>query len=394
MTKVFLVCSGLGRINRGYETFTQECFDALAGAPELNLTLFKGGGTAAEKQQVLWNLPRLHAPALRLGKILGKDGYLVEQMTFGIALLPHLLRQNPDVVYFSDISLGKMLWHWRRVSRTKFVLLFRNGGPMKPPYPLWDLTQQLVQVHQEAALAAGHPPHSQVLLPPGIAIAPELDTPTAENRAALHRTLGLPENRPLILSVGAVNKNLKRMDYVVREVAALPEPRPFLLMLGQEDEETPEIRTLASAALGPHGYEIRTVPSAEVKQYYQAADIFVLATRLEGFGRAYVEALSWGLPCLAHDSPLTRDIVGADGLLGDFEQPGMLTGLLTAALAEGYDIAARRRRHRNAFRRFSWQEIRPQYVAMFQRCAALRVYAAPLAFLVHAACLAGFDPAA
>jgi hypothetical protein len=31
------------------------------------------------------------------------------------------------------------------------------------------------------------------------------------------------------------------MDYVIREVASLPEPRPYLLLLGQETPDSPEI---------------------------------------------------------------------------------------------------------------------------------------------------------
>ena len=45
-TKVFLVCSGLGKINRGFESFTQECFVALSSVTKLEVTLFKGGGTS------------------------------------------------------------------------------------------------------------------------------------------------------------------------------------------------------------------------------------------------------------------------------------------------------------------------------------------------------------
>ncbi len=161
------------------------------------------------------------------------------------------------------------------------------------------------------------------------------------------------------------------MDYVIREVASLPEPRPFLVMLGQKDEETPEICDLATAQLSSTGYAVRTVPRAEVDRYYQAADVFVLASLHEGFGRVYVEALSWGLPCLVHDSALTRDLLGEHGLRADFTQPGALTALLASALSSGNDPAARRRRHSDAFNRFDWQKLRPQYLAMLQRCAAL-----------------------
>jgi 1,2-diacylglycerol 3-alpha-glucosyltransferase len=60
MIKVFLICSGLGRIDRGFKSFTQECFDALFGEPGLEVTLFKGGGIADASQVALRNLPAHH----------------------------------------------------------------------------------------------------------------------------------------------------------------------------------------------------------------------------------------------------------------------------------------------------------------------------------------------
>ncbi len=81
-TKVYLPCSGLGRIHRGYESFTQECFEALRGEPGLDLRLFKGGGTPGENETVLWNMPRASAPARWLGRLLRRDAYFVEQLTF------------------------------------------------------------------------------------------------------------------------------------------------------------------------------------------------------------------------------------------------------------------------------------------------------------------------
>ena len=42
MIKVFLVCPTLGRINRGIESFTRECFDSLSKVSSLDVTLFKG----------------------------------------------------------------------------------------------------------------------------------------------------------------------------------------------------------------------------------------------------------------------------------------------------------------------------------------------------------------
>ena len=370
MTKVFLLCSGLGRINRGYESFTQECFDALSDAPELDITLFKGGGPADHKQRVLWNLRRGGRFNDWLGRKIGKSSYWLEQITFTLSLLPYVARQKPDVIYFSDCNIGNLLWHWRRLTRQNYKLLLSNGGPLSPPFPRWDLVQQVAPLHLETALAAGQHPTKQSLLPYGIRMEPEIHALSVPERTALRQSLGLPEDRPVVLSVGIVNQSHKRMDYVVREVAALPTPRPYLVMLGQQDSETPQVRALAETMLGPEGYQIHTVPYAEVSRYYQAADAFVLASRLEGFGRVYLEAMSWGLPCLAHDSALTRYVLGSIGVLGDFEKPGSLATCLCEVLQNGYDLPARLQRHHAAFERFSWQRLRPQYVQMLTRCAA------------------------
>ncbi len=370
-TIVFLVCSGLGRINRGYESFTQECFDALAGEPALDLTLFKGGGLPGPRQMVLPNLPRTQPPAQKLGHLAGKSGYWAEQVTFALSLLPRIARRKHDVIYFSDTNVGNLLWHWRRLTRQKYALLFSNGGPMQPPYPRWDFVQQVAPTHLEAARAAGQPEEKQTLLPYGIQMETDLRVPAPGERDELRRSLGLPIGRAVVLTVGAVNKGHKRMDYVVREVAALPQPRPFLVLLGQPDEETPDVRALAQNLLGDAGYQIRTVPHQEISNYYQAADVFVLASLDEGFGRVFLEAMSRGLPCLAHDYPLTRFVLGSSGALADFTQAGSLTALLCDARQERRDVSQWQRRHQATLERFSWQHLGPQYAAMITRCARL-----------------------
>lgn len=368
-TRVFLLCAGLGRINRGYESFTRECFEALADDPALDLTLFQGGGRSGRKQVRLWVLPRTNPVVSWLGQKLRKDGYGIEQITFALSLLPFVAWRKPEVIYFSDGIVGKTLWHWRRLTRQKFKLLLSNGGPLPPPFPRWDFVQQLAPPHMEEALAAGQEADKQGLLPYGVRMEPVLPLLSVEERAALRRSLDLPEDRPIVLSVGAVNQEHKRMDYLVREVAALPAPRPFVMLLGQAEEETPLVRALAEALLGQAGFLIRAVPHQEVTKYYQAADVSVLAALKEGFGRVYLEALAWGLPCLTHDCALTRYVLGNSGRFADLRQPGHLSPLLAETLAEGDVPAARKERHQDAFERFSWQRLGPRYVEMLQNCS-------------------------
>lgn len=130
-----MACSGLGNVLRGFESFTRECFDELVDDSSIKLTLFKGAGESQDKEVTLWNLPRGGWKAIQIGKLTGRSCYNIEQSTFFVSLLPHIYRENPDVIYFSDINLGHALWHWRRLTKRRYVLLFSNGCPQEPPFP-------------------------------------------------------------------------------------------------------------------------------------------------------------------------------------------------------------------------------------------------------------------
>ena len=122
MIKVFLLCSGLGKVQRGYESFTQECFDALQKEPSLEVMLFKGGGISQDKEFTLSNIHRGSWLADKLSQILKKDPYFIEQFTFFLSLIPYIYQKHPDVIFFSDFNLGTMLWHLRRITGLSYKL--------------------------------------------------------------------------------------------------------------------------------------------------------------------------------------------------------------------------------------------------------------------------------
>jgi glycosyltransferase involved in cell wall biosynthesis len=370
MIKVFLICSGLGHVKRGFESFTQECFEVLSKEPFLDITLFKGGGEFREKEIVLGNLSRNSWIATQLGRVISRDSYFIEQVSFFLNLLPYIYRHRPDVIYFSDGNLGNLLWHWRRIFQQSYKLLFSNGAPFPPPFPRWDHVQQVAPVHLQQALDAGVPVQKQSLIPYGIHITPQLPTLPLPKREALRCRLGLPEKQLLLLSVGAINQSHKRMDYVIREVASLPEPRFYLLLLGQQDSESPQILQMGNQYLGVNQFQIRTVAQSEMADYYRIADAVVLASLCEGLPRAVLEAMSYGLPCMVHDYEISQYILGKDGYLANFELTGSLAGLMRQVLAEGDDESKRYLRHCRVYDRFSWEQLRPSYIDMIQRCVA------------------------
>lgn len=363
--RIFMVCSGLGHVLRGFESFFQECYAALLNETEIDVHLFKGGGESVGRETRLRNLPRNGRMAVTIGGMIGRSGYFIEQLTFLISLLPYIAKERPHVIYVADVVLGNLLrlprWLWR------FRIILHNGGPTSTRFlSRWEHIHQLSPEHMDAAINDGVSESKQTLLPCGVTISPHLAWSKQEEQCLLKRKLNLPMDRKLILSVGAINRSRKRMDYLIREVAAIPEHRPFLVLIGAREANSESILQLARRLL-PNGFIARSVGKSEVSDYYRIADIFVLASIDEGFGLVYVEALAHGLPCIAHDYPTSRFVLGNMGIYADLSINGALTSLIHDLNPKYITKEKAIARHAYAYERFSWDRLRTHYVEMFKR---------------------------
>jgi glycosyltransferase involved in cell wall biosynthesis len=372
--RVAILCPGLGHVARGFESFARECFDALRAEGSLDVTLVKGAGPSAAGERTAWAVRRGSRVAWAWNRLTERtDPYVLEQVTFAAGALPLLARSRPDVVLFSDRELGLVLARLRAVLPGRPRLAFSNGGPAPGPFGHLDRVAHVTPVTRAQALAAGEPAERHVVLPYGVDM-PAAPVPLAPlERAALRRSLGLPADRPVVLSVAALDARFKRLDSIVHEVAALErEDRPHLVLLGQETAETPALRALARERLGEAGHTIRTVPAGEVAAFYRAADAFVLASLREGFGRVLVEACAHGLPCLAHSGPAQRFVLGALDPRLDLSRRGTLARALRATLAEPASPDAARRRHAVVRERFGWEGLAPRYADFLREAAGAR----------------------
>ena len=371
VVRIAIPCTGLGRQRRGFETFTREVHAALRGTPGLEVAVFGGGGDVRADERAVWNLPRASHTAKAASRLTGWGSYYIEQATFFAGFLPHLVSWRPHLVYFADLNLGNACWHWRRLSGQRFKLLFYNGGATTQPFTRCDWVQQLTPEHFEDALARGESADRMFVLPHGVPVPSSLARRDAARVAATRRSFGVPVGRALLLSVGMLDCSIKRMDSLVEAVADMGAERPFLVLLGQETEETPRVRERARDLL-TDGFWIGTWPADRMAEAYEAADAFALLSLREGFGLAYVEALAAGLPCVAHETAGTRFLLGAHATLGDLREKGTVTALVRRALAERLGEEVRQARHQYARERFSWETLAPQYGEMLRACAAGR----------------------
>src|SRR4051794_22293578 len=368
---VLLVCPGLEHARRGFESFARECFDALRGTDGVHIELVKGSGAVGPGEHRVRTLRRDAPIARALGRAFGEPAFLFEQLEFALALQPLLLRLDPDVVYLSEWHTGRALSLIRTLTGRRFKLLLCNGTMAIERFEHLDCVQELTPAALDVVLQRGANPARHRMLPLGFEIPTEFAPVTPDERGALRARLGLPADRAVVLSVAALNRHHKRLDYLIEEVARRDSrERPFLLMAGEEEGETGAIRPLANELLGGDGHSIRTVPLAEVPDLYRASDVFVLASLGEGLPRALIEALGHGLPCLAHDYPVARYALAEHGRYGDFTQPRALAALMTEALGASPEGPAAAARQRSAYERFSWDTLRPRCIELLRAVAA------------------------
>ncbi len=361
-------------MNRGIESFFRECFDGLhplAAAANIDLKLIKGKGPARPDESVAWCLPRTGTAATLLGKIIRRNGYVVEQLSSLPGIIRRIRRGRPEVILYSDANMAMRLYRYRDRIGVPYRLIYSNGAPLRPPFRFCDHVQQIAPFYLQRALDAGEDPNRHTLVPYGFTVpGGTADFDPAFRRAA-RVELELPPDRQIVISVGNIDRHHKRMDYLINEIGRMPEPRPFLLILGAMDENSRAIIAEGRQILGEGNFVARSVPYEQVFRHYQAADCFALCSLAEGFGRVYVEACMHGLPCAAHDHPVMRYVLAEEGIYGDFRQPGALAELLKQLLARPLDPDEMRRRREAMRRRFSWENLAPAYFEMFRKAAAL-----------------------
>jgi glycosyltransferase involved in cell wall biosynthesis len=359
--KVALVSIGLGRVFRGFESFTESLFQALElHAPDLDLTLFQGGGKKEKGRVFIPNFNRNDVPARWFEAY---KANLLEQRSFAILLYPKLLRGGYDIVHYNELVMGSALFRLRRWFGGRFKLLYCNGAPSPPIHyhHRCDFAQVLTRPAYEEARKFGLADNRLFLIPYGVdakRFSPELKS----HRSEIRDKLGIPEEAKVVLSVAALKREHKRLDYLIREIGNL-DKATWLLAAGERTEETPSLEEEARRFLCGR-WRFVTWPYEKIHLLYGAADVFVHASLTEAFGLVIVEAMFSGLPILLHDSPVFRWISnGRLAQLIDMSTEGELTKVLKEVLSNNSCSDSRD----EAIERFSWGALISHYLNMYER---------------------------
>lgn len=187
-------------------------------------------------------------------------------------------------------------------------------------------------------------PEERVFLTPYSIDGERFALPEAERlraRAVLRGALGLPDDVPLILSVGKLQPVKDPLLLLSAYRALRARGVSAALCYVGDGELRPALQAAAAAVPDVHLLGFRN--QSELPAVYAAADLFVLPSRRETFGLVVCEALSAGLPVVCSDGVgCAEDLVrpGETGLTFPVGDEARLADRLAELCSDGARRAA------------------------------------------------------
>lgn len=196
---------------------------------------------------------------------------------------------------------------------------------------------------RQLALRLGAPPGATRVVGNGVDIAKFQPRARGEAR----RRLGLSEHAQVLISVGALveRKGFHRVLEILPRLAQRHPDLHYLIVGGASPEGNLESRLRAQAAdlgLTERVHFLGALAPEALAEPLSAADVFVLATRNEGWANVFLEAMACGLPVVTTGVGGNAEVVCRDdlGAVVPFGDSAALARALEGALARAWDRAA------------------------------------------------------
>lgn len=193
---------------------------------------------------------------------------------------------------------------------------------------------------RQVALSMGTPEQKTLVVANGI----NLDKFYPEDQMAARQRFGIPLNAKVMVSVGGLTER-KGFHRVIELMPALLQRHPdlHLVIAGGATKEGDNRQFLndlvAQLGLGNRVHFVGAIPPEQLRHVYSAGDIFVLATRFEGWANVFLEAMACGLPVVSTLVGGNAEVVAspAVGRLVEYGDAAALEANLDKALSEEWD---------------------------------------------------------
>lgn len=351
-------------VRRGGERYAADLARWLADAGH-EVVLLTGGDAADDVTRD--GVRTVHVP-LRAPARLAPHG-VTPLDTFGLSVLPHLLRERYDVVHSLVPSGGIAA---AAALQPSVWTALGHPSPANPPARAWSrelLRRAVRSVRVAAALSRSAADglealtgRRHVVLPPGVR--------TADFAARLEPRTGPPR---LLFSAFAADPR-KRLRVLLAALPAvleaLPDTRLQLGGGGDPSEAFDALDPGVRRAVGAHVDELGAGELADVPERFRAATVSVLPSVDEAFGLVLVESLACGTPVVCSRSGGMPEIVDpAVGLVAAPDDPAALAHALVGAVQLAADPAVPARCVERAAR-WDWDVVGPAHELVYRRARA------------------------
>ena len=362
-TRLALMSSGLGRINRGFEITTARWFEAVSASPLLETRLYAGGDYPGALK--VWNIPRdlLLNSYLKIfshhnERAFWEFCYTIEQISFSLCLAD-ILAWRPQVIWTKEIPLAHFLLVYKYMFNLPYKIIFANGGAFRPStYKDFDYIQHLHPDSMAEAKDFGIPENKMQILPNCVFYEePKL------SREALRTKFGYTSDDWIVISVAAWNSFQKRLDYLIDEVATIEDERVKLLLCGQPELETDNLKARGAEKLGSR-IKWLTLKPEDVHEALAMADVFVLPSFREGLASSIIESAMAGLPIISHPHAGGKYILVDEFWLTELKEPTALRGRLLQIRNDGVPADKLAQLKNSAGQRFSPAALADDFVHM------------------------------
>ncbi|OGM31119.1 hypothetical protein A2630_04655 [Candidatus Woesebacteria bacterium RIFCSPHIGHO2_01_FULL_44_10] len=344
-----------GEIERGVEVYVHELANHLADFGHEVLVIQNGLKVEGSKYKTI-------SIGMKIWGGLGSYGpatWPYYHFLNGVFTLRALkfIKEDLDVVFPTNNMLQSLFIKiWSMKNKVKFVISAQSGLGLDDRINAWLFPDAFVALtgFQERWIQRNNSKIKTIVIPNGVNVS-EFGLQVKPYK---HNLPG-----KVILNVAALTF-WKRQELAIKAVSRLKDIS--LLLVGQgEDKE--KLERLGKRFL-PGRFKIISSRHDEMPSIYTSADVFTFPTASwESFGIVLIEAMASGLPVVAADDPIRREIVGDAGLFVDPTDTKAYAAALQKALDANWGDKPRRQAEK-----FDWDKIALKYEKLFLELCSKR----------------------
>ena len=215
---------------------------------------------------------------------------------------------------------------------------------------------------KQVLISSGIPENQLLVINNGFPTAKQVN-PSAETVEDLRSRYNLSKGDFVI---GCVSR-IKKQDQIIKAISLIE--KPLTLILVGIENEYPDLQDLIKEIPSGHSvYFTGEIPNEEVLIHYFLFDLKILASDMEGFSQAIMEAMAAEVPVIATDAAGNPDLIdhGINGFLFQDGDISYLTKLISDIMEEKIELSPILERAKLTVKENNMEKVADGYLRLIQ----------------------------